>query len=879
MISRYRNEYMLKGLFLGLWLFAGLQVTVDPGAVRIDLPWILGWVGAGLVLGLLAGTGLQLRRGVRPWDNWKAFPLLVLLESPTFIYGGIILGLAVGVLSGREFAQPLFEPIAAWFGLTFQDIQHVVSTDGSKPGDWLLYFALGGAILGYALAWLREIRDPWWRVGTGLTLALVCIYFGAGYLSQLAGFHTAEARFNLGVYILSGLPFFYLLTFCGEAEESESEMMALCAGIGVSLDLMDLTGKMVNTGRGLPFLVPMTIYFVYVTKVLPGLRVFKHVLRGYSYMHLGRVREAVDFFRRAIQLDPKSALAIQGMQSLHGTLSLAKLDREPELTEILDFNLCLDRAERLLFRERPPTPAERDEATRFLDLVQLKKPVYQARVDYLRAVMLTHARDYDAAAQTLSRLLDPETPGYHPVVREKVLFPAWTLALKWSQEIEKRVGWKELDRPGRRMEAIGVVERQLNIDPEDVAARELKTILYSQLTEAEFVAVAASGLPQSFNYDLVEQLGLGLVDDGDPERRERGMAYLRMAGRGLVTRGPAIFTKLAEVASRTGDGDGRRNYLEQVKRCGLAVTPAQLARDQRDLYLIALRALAADAESRGDEIKAEADAARERGDLAAMTAGDTQARPLYESAIADMRLYLEAGGRNELDTYRKLAELYGKSRATPNAIINAILMTETGLTYNSSDADLLKKKDTYYYSLGKDDLYAVREKVASYFDVAYCIQKATTVLNTSDDPDMLDWAMHLAQLAEVMQPASHGVRLIRARCLLRQGERDQAIQLLEDIHEGKKGSGSEDESWYVATKMIGDLYLDELNRPDLAIRAFLDYKEYGRSGADTLFKLGRAYEAQGDLKNAVRFYSTVTAFEEHPRYWDAKEALNRLGKG
>src|SRR5262249_19342511 len=112
MSSWHRNEYILKGVFLGLWTFVALQVAVDRNAVRVDLPWVLGWVAAGLLVGLLAGVALQLRRGVKPWQNWGAFPLLVLLESPTFIYCGVVLGLAAGVLSGREFSEPWAGPIA-----------------------------------------------------------------------------------------------------------------------------------------------------------------------------------------------------------------------------------------------------------------------------------------------------------------------------------------------------------------------------------------------------------------------------------------------------------------------------------------------------------------------------------------------------------------------------------------------------------------------------------------------------------------------------------------------------------------------------------------------------------------------------------------------
>ena len=59
-----------------------------------------------------------------------------------------------------------------------------------------------------------------------------------------------------------------------------------------------------------------------------------------------------------------------------------------------------------------------------------------ARVDYLRAVSLTHAKEYDAAAEWLAVLLNPETPDYHPKVRSAVLYPAWNLAIQWHPEIE-----------------------------------------------------------------------------------------------------------------------------------------------------------------------------------------------------------------------------------------------------------------------------------------------------------------------------------------------------------------------------------------------------------------------------------------------------------
>src|SRR5262245_28157395 len=106
MTSWHRNEYILKGVFLGLWVFFALQVPADSRAAWKDIAWVVGWVCAGLGIAFIAGAALQMSRGLRPWHNWAAFPLLVLLESPTFIYAGIMTGLALGVLSGTADAEP-----------------------------------------------------------------------------------------------------------------------------------------------------------------------------------------------------------------------------------------------------------------------------------------------------------------------------------------------------------------------------------------------------------------------------------------------------------------------------------------------------------------------------------------------------------------------------------------------------------------------------------------------------------------------------------------------------------------------------------------------------------------------------------------------------
>src|SRR5262249_311119 len=149
-----------------------------------DIAWVVGWVCAGLLVGLIAGTVLQISRGLRPQQNWKAFPILVLLESPTFIYVGIIAGLVIGAISGRPDAEPWARPLAEFFGLSFEDIKHLTSADlpkddplkGKLPGDWLIYCAVGGGLLGWGLYRFRQIEDGRRRFMIGLALAAVVVY-------------------------------------------------------------------------------------------------------------------------------------------------------------------------------------------------------------------------------------------------------------------------------------------------------------------------------------------------------------------------------------------------------------------------------------------------------------------------------------------------------------------------------------------------------------------------------------------------------------------------------------------------------------------------------------------------------------------------------
>jgi hypothetical protein len=806
-------EYALKGLYLALWTY--LAVT-HPGWETVGR--VLLWVAGGTALGLALGCVQQVLRGFRPFANLPGFLMLVLLDSSYVIYLGVVGGLAAGL---------------------------VIETNPPEGQNWLLAFAAAGVVLGLVFAQVRRVTDNLLRIGLagliGAGLVAGCLA-GAEYLPDFA-----ITGPELGLVLLTGLPFFYLLVFCGETEESEVEGAALFAAVGLGLYLLRLAAGLGEHADKMLFLVPVALYLLYATQVLPKLRPFKHSARGFGYLGLGKVRHSLVSFGRALQLDRKNALASRGLYQLHRTADVTKLD--PDTIPLLNFDFCLRLATETLLADTPPTDEKRAEAMRLLDLVERYKPTLRPRVDYLKAVALTHAKDFDLAAGYLAQLLDPGHPA-DPDVRKGILFQGWDLAMRLHPEMVRRLGENELAKPGRRIEAIAAVERQLQTVPDDAAALELRTLLYAGLTESEFLAACPpppAAPPHEFNYEYAEQLGLALVEDSDPNQVDRGMAYLRMAGRGMPARGPWLFTRLAQVAERQHDADAARGYWEQVKRAGLLVGPDKLAPDQQALYFAALQKLVSLAVARED----------------------------YQAAVDDQRLYIE-GGKEDVNSLRLLAELNTKN----GDVMNALLITERGLMYSKTDPDLLAKKDSLYYSADVEKVREVKEKIAPWFDVDYCLKKARQVADQKEpDLDALDYGLHLARLARVMRPQSAAAAVAEARLLLRKGERERGVALLEDVREQPKGSGDEEDAWYLATRILGELYLTELNRPDLAVAAYSDYRCYHKAGAETLYQLAVAHEANGNPTAALKCFDAVTVYKDHPRYWDATEATRRLKGG
>ena len=221
---------------------------------------------------------------------------------------------------------------------------------------------------------------------------------------------------------------------------------------------------------------------------------------------------------------------------------------------------------------------------------------------------------------------------------------------------------------------------------------------------------------------------------------------------------------------------------------------------------------------------------------------------------------------------RTLAQMYEND----GQVLAALRTTEDALT-RGSDADLAAKKDRYYYSVDPDELRARADEVRGHFDVKYCVKKARQLLDSGgSDLDVLDWATHLAKLAMVMEPRNLVANVQMARCHLRRGERDEGLKLLEDVREMQPSGGDEREAREWTIRQLGALYLDEYNRPDLAIECLTEFQNSEKSGAKTLYDLGRAYEAKGDPGAAIRYYRQAAAYEDNPIRWDAEEGIRRL---
>jgi tetratricopeptide (TPR) repeat protein len=410
--------------------------------------------------------------------------------------------------------------------------------------------------------------------------------------------------------------------------------------------------------------------------------------------------------------------------------------------------------------------------------------------------------------------------------------------------MKRRVGEVLIGRSARRFEAIAAVERELATAPDNQAAWDLKRVLYPAVSEHLYLEQTPEGkIRGDFDYRYVKELGLALIDDANQWRR--GCEYLRIAARGLPPEATTLYTTIAKAHEKFGDTAGMWANYQTAMNIGRTFGVEQLApADRQNLFAVV----------------------KQVGERA-------MAENQLDAALDAFKFYSlreDAG----IETYRTLAELFERK----NDPWTALNCAEHALTYNPADADLVARKDRYIYSVTPAELKARWDSVQRWFDADYCRTKAAFVLDKGGgNLDLLDWAGHLAELYGVATPASLDGVVLRARVRRMRGEIPEAIELLETVRQNKPekfSSEQEEDAWYVAHRLLGDFYLD--SKPSEAVACFLEFRKSSRAGADTMYKLGRAYEAVGDFPRAARCYEEVTTFPEHPLYYDARDAFERV---
>lgn len=804
-------EYITKGVTVA---FLGLLAAAAPDwgrtalfcvIVVLSLAAFLGWAGWNAV-----------RQGCRVRGRWTSFLLYLLLENPFAVYSGMLAGLTIAA------AVQVF-----WFGLW--------------RGLEVPLALAAGVGLGVGFVLLRQLANRWARTGTVLLAAAGTTATAIYLLQRYTPYLTSDEGVLFAGHLLLAIPFLYLLTFSGRAEETEMEIGAICAALGICLWIL-----LPESALLMAALLPLALYIVYTQRILQHLRVFKHVLRGMNYAGLGMYKQSLRAYQRALQLDPNNRFAREGRWRVHRQIDFDRAAADPELMALIDLDLCLDRAAELLLKAGP-SEEQLAEAAKLLDLVAAQRPSMAAAVAYWRAVAHTHAREYDRAEEKLRRLLDDSQWPADDVYRESVLPACWQLILLQSAELKCRLGDALLAEPGRRLDAIAATEKALADRPDDATAWELKKLLYNGLTFAEYADAAGREgrlATDRFDHNYCGRLGMSLL--GDAERWQRGLEYLRIAALGFPDRAPSIYCQVAETMRNAGAIDEARHYWEMAKQAGRGLGVKTLTADEQQSYFAAVRELADDAFRRGD----------------------------LDAAIENFSLYLESKDAG-LDTVRLLTELYERK----GDALGALLMNEKALVFDGRNQLFLERKDRYYYSVTPADLLQRPDAVKKLFDVNYCLSKAKSLLDLkTGGPDQVAWASHLAELACAVQPDSIRALALAARAKLRQGDEADAMPLLEQVKAAKPeqfANADEADAWYWANARLGDIYLKSLGKPDLALACYSEYRKYARSGADTLFKMGQAYEMLGDRVKAAKCYENVKVYD-HPLASEANRALLRL---
>ncbi len=815
-------EYLLKGVYLGLLLYGASAIGLSEGTNWLGLAYVSVFPWLGLIASMVVGAITQRAALLRPGPSIAKLGYL-LLEQPQLMQAGLFGGMVLGSFS-------------------------VAGSLGEERNAWLLLFLGGTTILGVTIAAAKLIPDRLVRVilltliGFVVSGALVWLFLkGIPEGIVAVSFKSLAHPGVAGLTIILGLPGYYLLGFVGIVDETEGEWALLSMLLGVGLWLMPLDHP---AFRSLVTLGPAILYLLYTVRVLPGVRSFKQALRGHNLQSLGRKKGAILAYRQALSSNPTHKWAGKSYWDLHQNLSVDEIRSDSDWQKLVDGRLCVQRAGEILGGAKP-TPDKLQEAMGLLSLVRELKPTWEPAIIYWSAVGEIHRGNFDSASTLIAEVLDPYRFDSGNPARSEVLVRAWLLALLWHKKMRETIGVNQLELPGRRIEAIRAVENHLKqVDDQDVWA--LKRLIYSGLNESQYNLAIDGGMAAGTIADpeYLQEIGKAKLDS--PENWKQGAAWLRIAASEAPTEAPRFLVDIAKAADRHGDLIESMTHFRLARDTALKLGVEKISVASRATFFRVVKFLAESA-------------VHEKN---------------WPEALKNWQIYAESPDAG-LETQRQIAQAQ-EELGEPLA---AMVAVEKGLVYSPKDNDLLERKDRYYFSVMPHQLLPHLETVRGFFDMNHCLKTAKKVMDGQlPGDDWLEVAGHLIDLALLVEPKNLPLRVLAGRYALRMGDRDKALGLLEGVREDKPTawiSGVDEEAWDQCNQILGDLFL-EVGRPKDAIETLVDFRKTSKSGTKTLWKMGQAFEALGELKKALGCYEQITAYDGNPLIWDATEAVSRI---